>query len=132
MKKEKKNTKKKKFNLKFLKIIPLIIFIIPIVIFVIMKCSNTSYRINYFLFIFIEFLSLIYIFFWFKKKKEISKGIVTLFCIYCLVTFFLPMYSSTGLSSSNKENKNYLHGLEIQSKYKDMYGITIFLKNKTF
>lgn len=58
LKKEKKNTKKKKFNFKFLKIIPLIIFIIPIVIFVIMKCSNTSYRINYFLFIFIQLAKL--------------------------------------------------------------------------
>lgn len=115
-----------------LNIISLIIFVILIAIYGVTKCSNTSYRINYFLLIFIEFLSLIYIFFWFKKKKKISKGIVTLFCIYCLVTFFLPMYSSTGISSSNKENKNYLHGLEIQSKYKDMYGITIFLKNKTF
>lgn len=115
-----------------LNIISLIIVVILIAIYGVTKCSNTSYRINYFLLIFIEFLSLIYIFFWFKKKKEISKGIVTLFCIYCLVTFFLPMYSSTGISSSNKENKNYLHGLEIQSKYKDMYGITIFLKNKTF
>lgn len=115
-----------------LNIISLIIVVILIAIYGVTKCSNTSYRINYFLLIFIEFLSLIYIFFWFKKKKEISKGIVTLFCIYCLVTFFLPMYSSTGISSSNKENKKYLHGLEIQSKYKDMYGITIFLKNKTF
>lgn len=120
-----------KYNI--LRIISIILFIYPIIVFIIFKFKSTiHYRINYFLFIFIEFLSLIYIFFWLKKKKEISKGIVTLFCIYCLVTFFLPMYSSTGLSSSNKENKNYLHGLEIQSKYKDMYGITIFLKNKTF
>ena len=47
-------------------------------------------------------------------------------------TWMIPEDAKKPIRSNGKENKNYLHGLEIQSKYKDMYGITIFLKNKTF
>ena len=127
LKKEKKNTKKKKFNFKFLKIIPLIIFIIPIVIFVIMKCSNTSYRINYFLFIFIQLANLIWMIAIFRYKDKVSKWIVIVSLLYCVAIFFAPMYSNMIIHSS-KDSDAKVSGMKMENVYKNIYGIKIFSK----
>ena len=91
-----------------------------------MKCSNTSYRINYFLLIFIELANLIWTIAIFRYIKKISKWIVIVYLIYCIAVF-LPMYSNMIIHSS-KDSDAKVSDMKMENVYKNIYGIKLFSK----
>lgn len=110
-----------------LNIISLIIVVILIAIYGVTKCSNTSYRINYFLFIFIQLVSSILMIAIFRYKDKISKWIVIVYLLYCVAIFFAPMYSNMIIHSS-KDSDAKVSGMKMENVYKNIYGIKIFSK----